>query len=70
MLQVSLTGYSAAGSLTIVITDMAGRVLLQDQVKGNDTTINVAALPVGCYLVSCYASNIKMATSRFIKSRE
>ena len=69
LINITLHG-QPGGSKLAVLTDLAGRVIKTQTGNGNVLQIDVAALPAGCYLVSCFENGIKIATSRFIKNGE
>jgi len=59
---------SVIGNLDVEVLNMLGQKLDMQPVNNHKTSINVANLPSGAYLVDCYRDGIKIATTRFIKN--
>ncbi|RYD55517.1 MAG: T9SS type A sorting domain-containing protein [Sphingobacteriales bacterium] len=58
---------SNGGNYKIALHDMAGRIIKTTDATGDRTSIDVAELPAGFYMISCYANGVKMVSSRFAK---
>ncbi len=56
------------GSVNIAVTNMLGQNVSSMTATDNKAKIDVAGLPVGCYMVDCYRDGIKIATAKFIKN--
>jgi hypothetical protein len=59
---------SLEGQVQIDILNMMGQLINTVQATDNKATIDVAELPAGSYLVTCYNNGNKVASSRFIKN--
>lgn len=61
-------GNATGSDYSVVVFDVIGRKMKTAPLNGTKTSISVADLAAGAYLVSCYSSNGKVATVRFIKN--
>ncbi len=59
---------TVAGMVTMNVVNMMGQTVSTTQAINNKATIDVATLPAGYYMVTCYRDGIKIATERFIKN--
>ena len=56
------------GKLQLDVLDMSGRIISSTVSTDMETTIGVASLPSGMYLLNCYNNGVKVSTSRFSKN--
>lgn len=54
-------------SIQVVVYNMLGQQVATVRINDNSGTIDVAGLPAGSYVVSCFRNGIAIAHSRFIK---
>ncbi len=59
---------SVQGQVLIEVLNMMGQLVSSIQATDNKAAIDVAGLPAGSYLVTCFNNGIKIATTRFIKN--
>jgi len=59
---------TAAGNMMVEVVNMMGQTVSTTQATNNKATVDVATLPAGHYMVTCYRDGIKVATARFVKN--
>lgn len=59
---------SQNGNIQIDLINSIGQKMSSVQTADNKVTIDVATLPAGMYLISCYKDGIKIAATRFVKN--
>jgi len=59
---------TTGGEMQVEVLNLLGQKLTTVPAINQKATIDVSALPGGCYLIDCYRNGIKIATSRFIKN--
>ena len=67
MLTIELDNVNGHG-YSVIIYDAVGRQVMNTAMLAHKTTVSVANLPAGAYLVTCYNNNTKLVTARFIKN--
>jgi hypothetical protein len=55
-------------SIQAVVYNMMGQQVTSVHIEDNKGAIDIASLPVGTYVVSCFRNGINIAHSRFIKN--
>ncbi len=58
--------FSEAQNGFVRVTDVTGRIVMEQQVNGNGAVLNVIALPIGIYSVTVIGVEV-VSTSRFVK---
>ncbi len=59
---------SVGGDVQVELMNLLGQKLSVQNDVNRKTSINVASLPAGVYLIDCYMNGTKIATNRFIKN--
>ncbi len=57
-----------AGSVRVELVNMMGQVLNTATSDNLKTSINIATLPAGMYMVDCYMEGVKIGTAKFVKN--
>jgi len=60
--------FSIKGNVQLEVLNMMGQKVNNVPATDNKAVIDIASLPAGSYLVTCYSDGIKIASARFIKN--
>jgi hypothetical protein len=63
--EISTTDYN---NMKLEVFNMLGQQIGAESVSGSTSQIDVAALPVGAYIVDCVQNGVKVASARFVKN--
>jgi hypothetical protein len=59
---------SIQGNVEVELVNMLGQVISKATTSSNKTSINVASLPGGFYMIDCYQEGVKVGTAKFVKN--